>query len=1045
MDLIHDIKERVDILAIIGETVKLERKGKTYRGLCPFHAEKTPSFTVWTEGKNGPSWHCFGCNAGGDVIDFVQKQQNLDIKEAMRHLAERAGIQMRPQTREEVVAQRKVRTHEAILGAAMSYFRAALWREGEPSAGLSYALSRGFTRETIQDAGLGFFGKDWNGLRDALKHARVDLAHPTAVALVGFKGDVAAWAKNWGIQAPQAWVEASKVPAMPPNMLIYPHQVQERTWYLSGRGIPEPEAEGDTDEQKKRKLKRHYNLDETLAGRKVPFINSAYRRSDNRVVILEGQADAITLGQWGIGALALAGTAMILDDQSSADNPLLSVLKPLLEKIKGGEEVRVFLALDADKAGQEALGKAAEVLMGLGFSSTDIRVVQWPAKDANEWLIAGGTVEQAEEMLRNAQPWVIKMAELAAASGQERQVQAVFSAIKELDTFEIEQHREVIAQTLNVRRGLFDSLLFKARRESAGSEEGTSPYFVKDGRIYFRSYDKVGNEVIQPLSNFTAEITTDILRDDGQVRTREFHIKGQLGQRNMPTVVVPSDEFGDMDWVVKNWGGRAIIEAGHQNKDHLRAAIQHLSSSIEQRIIFTHTGWREVSGRQVFLSNAGAIIDNRVTVELDADFASYEIPLEPVNVNEALQASLSFLDIAPDRVTFPLWASIWLAPMSDLVHVAFTLWVYGGTGTMKSTLSALALNHYGPRWDDKHMPAGFLDTANRLEQKAFVAKNVILIIDDYAPQKNSRDQQEYIRTAARIVRDVGNQTGRGRMTADTTARRTYYPRGLVIITGEDLPQSEGIMGRLFVVEMNRGDVNIERLSELQNRQAELCHAMSGYLQWVLANQDTLKKSVPEQWRILRQEMSLLKSHMRLPEALAGLMLGAELGLQFALSQGVINDDQYQSLYARGKAALSDSGQRMAGRVREEKPELMFVQAISDLIIQGKVYLNPMDPANPGSRPTGEMSAMAEFIGWYDQDLFYFLPNPSYACVCQAFRDRGMTFPVTENTLRKMLHEAGMTRIDASGGRFTFSIWADGATHRTVAVKRSAFDERHSLP
>src|SRR5574343_497011 len=137
MGVIDDIKASIDIVALIGETVKLERKGKTYHGLCPFHAEKTPSFTVWTEGKNGPSWHCFGCHAGGDVIDFVQKLQNLDTKEAVRRLAERAGIQLRPQTKEEVAAQEKLRTHEAILGAAMSYFRAALWREGEqPSAGL---------------------------------------------------------------------------------------------------------------------------------------------------------------------------------------------------------------------------------------------------------------------------------------------------------------------------------------------------------------------------------------------------------------------------------------------------------------------------------------------------------------------------------------------------------------------------------------------------------------------------------------------------------------------------------------------------------------------------------------------------------------------------------------------------------------------------------------------------------------------------------------------------------------------------------------------
>ncbi|HQF63875.1 MAG TPA: CHC2 zinc finger domain-containing protein [Anaerolineaceae bacterium] len=1041
MGVIDDIKASIDIVALIGETVKLERKGKTYHGLCPFHAEKTPSFTVWTEGKNGPSWHCFGCHAGGDVIDFVQKLQNLDTKEAVRRLAERAGIQLRPQTKEEVAAQEKLRTHEAILGAAMSYFRAALWREGEPSsAGLTYALSRGFTRETIQDAGLGFFGKDWNGLREALKLAGVDLTHPTAVALVGYKGDVATWAKTWGITAPQAWVEAGKVPAMPPDMLIYPHLWRGRARYASGRGLPEPEAEGDTDEQKKRKAKRHYNLDETLVGSRQPYVNTAYRTSDNQVVIVEGQADAITLGQWQIGALALAGTALSFDDQSSADNVILSVLKPLAELAKKGEEVRIYLALDDDKAGRESVAKAAAVLMDMGFSGADIRMVQWPAKDANAWLMAEGTAEKAAEMLRAARAWIVVMAEMAARSNEESQVKGVFATLARMDAFEVERARESVALALGMRRKTFDALLRQARREAGMDDDSDSLYYIENGRVYARSFDQVGNETSQPLCNFAAQISADIMRDDGQNQMREFHIKGQIGKRHMPSAIVPADEYGDMAWVVKHWGSRAIIEAGSRKKDQLRAAIQHLSVDVERKIIFTHTGWRDVGDRRVFLSNAGAIGGEGITVELDTDFEMYEVPLEPVNLNEAIRASLSFLDIAPDRVTFPLWGSIWLAPMSDLIHVAFTLWVYGGTGAMKSTLSALALNHFGARWDDKHMPAGFLDTANRLEQKTFIAKNVILIIDDFAPQKNSRDQQEYIRTAARVVRNVGNLAGRGRMAADTTARRTYYPRGLVIITGEDVPQSEGVMGRLFVVEMNRGDVNIERLSALQGRRAELPNAMSGYVQWAMSNWNTLKTTVPEQWRTYRQEMAVMKSHLRLPEALAGLMIGIDLGLRFALSQGVINGEQYQALVARGKAALLESGRQMAERVQDEKPEVMFVHAIADLLIQGKIYLAAVDPSVLNAQPIGGPTATAELIGWYDKDWYYLMPDPSYARVCQAFRDRGTTFPVSPATLRKMMREAVMLRTDTDDGRNTIVLWVNNSSRRVLAVKRTAFEE-----
>ena len=117
-----------------------------------------------------------------------------------------------------------------------------------------------------------------------------------------------------------------------------------------------------------------------------------------------------------------------------------------------------------------------------------------------------------------------------------------------------------------------------------------------------------------------------------------------------------------------------------------------------------------------------------------------------------MSSSISYLTVAPGRVTYPLWAAMWLAALRELVSCTFTLWLYGATGTFKSTLAALALNHYGANFDEKHLPASFTDTANRLKQKAFTINDAPLVIDDFAPQKEHSSHQEYTRTAHRMVR-----------------------------------------------------------------------------------------------------------------------------------------------------------------------------------------------------------------------------------------------------------------------------------------------------
>jgi DNA primase len=161
----EEIKQRLDIVDVIGETVNLHKAGRNYKALCPFHTEKTPSFFVFPDRQ---SWHCFGaCSTGGDIFAFVMRKDDLDFSGALRLLAERAGITLRQKT---IATEKKERERLWLANeAAVTLFQHALLntQAGEPA--LNYLAMRGIDRETAEGFQLGYSPDSWDALREHLK------------------------------------------------------------------------------------------------------------------------------------------------------------------------------------------------------------------------------------------------------------------------------------------------------------------------------------------------------------------------------------------------------------------------------------------------------------------------------------------------------------------------------------------------------------------------------------------------------------------------------------------------------------------------------------------------------------------------------------------------------------------------------------------------------------------------------------------------------------------------------------------------------------
>ena len=161
---LQELKYRSDIEQIIGSYVNLRRRGRTLSGLCPFHSEKSPSFTVYPENQ---SFYCFGCGAGGDVISFIRRIENLDYMESIRFLAQRAGMQVPEEAGDDRSARLRKRILELNRDAARYFHRNLMSEAGR--SGRAYLIGRGLTKATITHFGIGYASEGWNGLTDAMK------------------------------------------------------------------------------------------------------------------------------------------------------------------------------------------------------------------------------------------------------------------------------------------------------------------------------------------------------------------------------------------------------------------------------------------------------------------------------------------------------------------------------------------------------------------------------------------------------------------------------------------------------------------------------------------------------------------------------------------------------------------------------------------------------------------------------------------------------------------------------------------------------------
>ena len=485
-DFLNELRSRCDLETVASRYIELKKRGNNVLALCPFHGEKTPSFNI---NPTKQLFYCFGCGAGGDVITFIMKIENLSYAEAVAFLAEQAGMELPPEDNyESELSYLRKRILEMNRLAARFYYDKLISKEG--AAALSYLKNRQLSDRTITRFGLGYSPDSWDALTVYLKSKGYTTEELKASGLVSVSAK-----------------DSNRIFDRFRNRVMFPI-IDHRNNVIGfgGRTMTNDPA-------------KYLNTSETLVfkkGKNLYALNYAKTSKRDGLILCEGYMDVISLHQAGIdNAVAALGTALTPDQarliQSVTDN--------------------VYLCYDSDEAGQKATRRGLDVLKSFDVKTKVIVVTG--GKDPDEFIKAYGK-ESFEKLLTNAQARVDYRIETIKRKYQlsvtEEKTQCLKEIIVLLATLDNRIEREIyidrVAEdfgvtkenlTAEVNIQIKKATKYKRQKDDRSAMESLGKNLFAEGRNAHFKVMKIEDDIITLLLNFpqyAADFEKEISPDD---------------------------------------------------------------------------------------------------------------------------------------------------------------------------------------------------------------------------------------------------------------------------------------------------------------------------------------------------------------------------------------------------------------------------------------------------------------------------------------------------------------------------------------------------
>lgn len=563
----------------------------------------------------------------------------------------------------------------------------------------------------------------------------------------------------------------------------------------------------------------------------------------------------------------------------------------------------------------------------------------------------------------------------------------------------------------------------------------------------YRTYKVTDEQERVLLANFTARIKAETRIVDGVTTETILTLSGTAANPDnkhrpiqLPDVEVPAQSFAGMGWVMGAWGVAAVIQPGHGTKDDLRACIQ-INSRPERKTIFRTLGWQHIGAERAFLHAKGAITrkgnDNTVSVRLPPELSKYDLtPHTPYKQKEAFLASLALTTIGPRKLTWTLWTATF-APIFGPVD--FAVHVTGRSGTFKSELASLFQSHFGPEMDARHLPGSWSSTPNALEAQAYYAGNAVYCIDDFVPTGTSWQIRAYQTGADKLIRGQGNQAGRARLTDTSGMQTTYYPRGIIMSTGEDTPEGHSVRARMMISEMTPGDIDIRGLTTAQKKRPLYVLCMADMIEKLCREEIPLEK---RSHRIRDENIKI--GHTRTPSMIGRLIATGEVVLELAATSGYIDAKMAADLKKEMSEAIIENAKDQCKYLESADPVEIFLQGFRQALAAGHCHVRtlsggiPMHCVTLGWTSEKSSSSIESFkshgpcVGWIDweEDEIFIDADNGFAIVKKVV---GPEMSLTKQTVWKRMKDAGLLcRTDDTRQRNTIRVQCEGH-QRTVVV------------
>lgn len=516
------------------------------------------------------------------------------------------------------------------------------------------------------------------------------------------------------------------------------------------------------------------------------------------------------------------------------------------------------------------------------------------------------------------------------------------------------------------------------------------------------------------------------------------------GNKQIDNIKLTALDMTNAKWVTSYLGMDAIVYPGKEKEFLL--IIKKLFRHVETVQEYSNIGWiKQSNGQYKYLDYNGSLGDGDIKVNIEDNFSKYTFPRENGDIGVAINQVLGLLEVVEKRIAYILLSLVYLCPLLEFIgHKSklpeFVVWLYGFTGTHKTTIAKLFLSHFGNF--NSGVPASFNDIYASIERKAYKLKDSLLLLDDFCPQQSYRETQNINTIAEKVVRAYGDRTSRGRLTVTMESQTQFIPRGMMIITGESTVPGNSTAARLIPISLNKDNVNLNKLTEAQEHTDLLGISMREYILWIEkeanSNCEDFVDTLNENYKVWLDDIreNAVETHGRSYEAVAWLLVALDLMYQFFCSIGVVKEEEAGLALEEARDEFLELIKVKDELTKAENPIDLFLDTIKDLLTSQSITVKDLD--------SGEVigNKYKAIEGYCDSEYYYFNSNTIYGLVKIKLSKAGIYFQLPIRALLKQLADEDIIKVEDKNNLPKKTIKNEDGTStrlRLIHIKRQYLD------